>query len=261
MKKTKLVEFKNESKTILRGVLLSCDKPKGAVIMCGGFERSTTTEKKFKLLADQLIENSYASLRFDFSGCGLSDGDFSKITVARLAAEITLAIKLLQKNTKTKKISIVAHSLSTCAVALLINKLSFDKIILIAPALNQKDLLRFWFVTNQMKKRTEIQIAWNNYKKYLNEIAFINDGKQPRKITKTNYLAPNYFLENQLQDYSTLIKSNNILVIHGDSDDKVPLQSLKINFKKRIIVKNGDHDLERPDMIDQWLKPVINFLI
>lgn len=47
---TKLVEFKNKTNNLLRGILLSNGKSDKAVLMAGGFERSATTEKKFKVL-------------------------------------------------------------------------------------------------------------------------------------------------------------------------------------------------------------------
>lgn len=78
-------------------------------------------------------------------------------------------------------------------------------------------------------------------------------------------------MENKDKDYSEILPvqgppldrlnvEENILHIHGDSDDKVPLDSLGVEFKRKIIVKNGDHDLERPDMIKQWLLGTVSFL-
>lgn len=48
-----------------------------------GFERNATVEKKFKAFAGVLAGHGVASLRFDASGCGLSDGDFSKTTLKK----------------------------------------------------------------------------------------------------------------------------------------------------------------------------------
>lgn len=261
MKKTQLVEFKNTDNDTLRGILVTDKTSENVVLMCGGFERSATTEKKFKTLADQLINEGFPSLRFDFSGCGLSDGDFSKITVKRMVEEIKNANEFLINKTKSDQVIIVSHSLSACAIALLANEQLFKKIILIAPALNQKDLLRYWFVIGQMKKKNpETEISWANFKNFINEDEFQTD-RQQEKMTKENYLSPAYFQENQDTDYSKLVQNtDNILQIHGENDDKVPPLSLNVTFKNKTIVPKGDHDLEKPDIINQWLPKVIKFI-
>ncbi len=262
MRQTKLIEFKNKNGDILRGVLVIGEKIKKTVLMCGGFERSATTEKKFKSLADELAKQNIASLRFDYAGCGLSDGDFAKITIQRMANDFRNAVKILQEKTNCKNISIIAHSLSACVVVHSVKESLFAKIILIAPALNQKDLLRYWFVASAIKKeKPNIKITWQNFKDYLDEERFQADCDRTDKITKANYISADYFLENKDKDYSDLlINNNNILHIHGDKDDKAPLESLNVEFKNKIIIQGGDHDLERPDMMEQWLKSIVDFI-
>ena len=77
--KIELLEFNNINGEILRGIFVSKNKDKKKVaLMVGGFERSATTQKKFKVLADNL---NISSLRLDYTGIGLSDGDFSDLTV------------------------------------------------------------------------------------------------------------------------------------------------------------------------------------
>lgn len=260
MKQTKLIEFNNQKNEILRGILVIGEKIRKVVIMCGGFERSATTEKKFKLLADELIKQDIASLRFDYTGCGLSDGDFTQTTIKRMGNDFKNAYKILEK--EYKDISVIAHSLSAPITALLNNNLAFTKIILIAPALNQEELLRYWFVVSSMKEETpNLQITWQNYKKYLDEEKFQADCARTNRMTKINYINVNYYLENKDKDYSDLlIDKNNILHIHGDNDDKTPTESVNVKYKNKIIVKNGDHELERPDMMEQWLDKAVNFI-
>lgn len=173
MFQTKLVEFLNKTNDLLRGVLVSSGDSTRTVLMCGGFERSATTEKKFKALADRLIEKNIPSLRFDCAGCGLSDGDFSKITVERMADDLRNAIDFLRKEVGAKNILVVCHSLSACVIASLLKEINFEKIILIAPALNQKDLLKYWFCASTMEKRnSNIEVNWGNFKNYLDEKQF-----------------------------------------------------------------------------------------
>jgi len=94
--KTKLVEFKNNRQDILRGIYTFSENnnSKNCVICLSGFERNATTEKKFKKIADE-ISNSMPVLRLDFTGCGLSDGDFRNTTLNSLTADF---IRSMQKN-------------------------------------------------------------------------------------------------------------------------------------------------------------------
>ena len=138
-----------------------------------------------------------------------------------------------------------------------------EKIVLLSPALNQKDLLRYWFVTGKIKKGGEdIKITWHNYKQYLNEDEFLEDCRKTDKTTKANFINPDYFLQCQDMDLSDNFKLflDRILYVHGDKDIAIPLESVSIDFLNKIIVKNGDHDLEKPNQIKQWLDKVVGFL-
>lgn len=265
--KTKLIEFPNNENQNLRGIItLPDEKTKKAVICLHGFERCSTTEKKFKTLADIFAENMIATLRFDFSGCGLSDGDFKFTTIERQGEEFFQAVKTFQKEMGNLKVSVLAHSLGACILATQIEKIKpkIEKIILIAPALNQKDLLRYWFVASQMKKSNpNIEITWQNYKHYLDEDAFTKDCQRDDKMTKANYILSDYFLQGKDFDFSENFNELNpkILHIHGLKDIAVPLESLNIKFENQIIMENGDHDLEKPNQMEQWNYKVVDFLL
>lgn len=256
---TELIEFKNQKNEILRGLLDRANFNK-AVIFLHGFER-TTVEPKFKRINDRL-KGKANLLRFDFSGCGLSDGSFEDLTVKKLSLDLKNAIKLMQNY--ASKIFIVAHSLAACVVLDYLKNKENDikKIVFLSPALNQKELQRYWFVVNAMKK-SDIEITWSNYGEYLDKNEFEDWMKIKSRMTKAHYISNDYFLENKEADYSLLLKkiSLPILIIHGDTDDKVPFISNKIVSKFKIIkVMGGDHDLERPDMVNQYLDELIKFI-
>jgi pimeloyl-ACP methyl ester carboxylesterase len=259
---TKLIEYKNHNQQIIRALFDQASSSVG-LIFVPGFER-TVVEYKFKNIVDKL-KGKINLWRFDFSGCGLSDGDFSNTSVRNLTEELILAIKQLKKaQTKLKTINIVAHSLGACVALniLTIGNWPLNKMALLGPALNQKELLRYWFAQSQNKTK---KISWTNYKKYFREKEFQADLKIKVRLRKAHYLNNQYFLENQAQDYQDLLLKINpakIIIIHGLNDDKVPLASNNHlpNYIKIIKVKNGDHDLERPDMVKQYLPQLIKYL-
>jgi esterase/lipase len=257
--KTELLEFNNPNGNTIRGIfVLNNEDNKKVLLMVGGFEGSATTQKKFKILTDKI---DFSSLRIDYSGVGISDGDFSKLTVNNLSLDIKTAAEELNKR-GFDKIYIACHSLSACAVSLLIDY--FDKIILIAPALNQKELLRYWFVNSLNEKQGFTkEINWNNYKQHLNEEEFLKDCQRNDKMTSMNNILSDYFMENMNKDYSSLLinSQKKIFHIHGLNDDVVPPESITTNFDNKILIEEGGHDLERPDIIKKWIEPTIQFLI
>jgi esterase/lipase len=259
----KLIEFKNKEGEVLRGIF--SDEGSSEIVFCiHGFEKTATTEAKFKRLSDELSKNSISSFRFDFSGCGFSGGDFKDMMVEKITDELFSAIKKVGED---RKISIVCHSLAGCVLAGFKEKypkIVFEKIILLAPALNQKELLRYYFAVSRAKRIDKnLEVNWQNWKEYFFEEEFLKSYESEGRMSKANYFPKGYFEENKEKDYSSYFFGNeeNILHIHGDKDSAVPKESVNINFKNMLIVKGGDHDMERPTMQSQWLKKTVEFLV
>lgn len=258
-----LAEFKNSRQETLRGIKHApSKKAEHVVIFIHGFERNSTAEKKFKSLADLLEQRNTASFRFDAAGCGISDGEFQNVTVRSRVDDFRQA---LAKISSYPRVSIVAHSLGACILDSYLSEhqpIEFQSVVLLAPALNQKELLRYWFVQSEaQKKDPQAKINWSNYREKLNEQSFQEDCKRSDKMTKMNFLGSEYFLENKEAVYGKeLQKLENALHVHGDEDNKVPMESNPLNFPNMLQVKKGDHDLERPDMLKQWLDATVDFL-
>lgn len=262
---TKLIEFKNHQKEVLRGLIDGANSNIGAVLI-HGFER-TTIESKFKNIIDKL-KGKINLFRFDFSGSGLSDGRFEDITTEKLSKELEKAISVFKKNfPKVKTIILISHSFGCCVALKFIakKKEAIEKVVFLAPAFNQKELLKYWFAVSNNKKK---KIIWNNYKRYFSKKDFDKEMKKPKRMAKAHFISNNYVLENEDTDYQILFKDlmgdfENILIAHGDSDDKVPLESNHALPKsvKVIKVEGGDHDLEKMDSVIQYLDKVSKFIL
>jgi len=144
--KEKLVIFKNENGKRIFGILSLPEKRRKfpAVIMVHGFSK-TKSERKFVELARELVKNGIASLRFDFSGCGDSEGKFEEIRISKQVEELNDAYERLKKERGIDKnrIGIFAHSLGTVIAAIFQRKYQKAKcLVLVAPAFNQKSLIK-----------------------------------------------------------------------------------------------------------------------
>ena len=149
--KTNLKEFNYQNKIIRAIICKPSNSTKKLYLMIPGFGRSGVSEKKFKRLSDLLITNDFSTLRIDFLGNGISDGEFRFTTVDELTKQMIFILQKLNEEEYEVE-GIIAHSLAGCVVANLINLgYKFNKILLLAPALNQKNLQRYWFTQKMMK--------------------------------------------------------------------------------------------------------------
>jgi esterase/lipase len=231
--KEKLVILKNEKGERMLGIL-TLPEGKGkfpAVIFVHGFAK-TKSERKFVELARKLAENGIASLRFDFSGCGDSEGKFEGMGISKQVEELKAAYERLVKERRIDKniIGVFAHSLGTVISALFQKKYQKAKcLVLAAPAFNQESLIKRWYTQDQIKE-------WKK-KGYLDT---------PKFRIGLGYLE-------EARDYTEILSEIKIptLILHGKEDEDIPEKFAKEAFskigakeKKIKIIKGADHHFE-----------------
>jgi len=231
--KAKLVIFKNEKGEKLFGILTLPEK-KGnfpAVIMVHGFAK-TKSERKFVELSRELAKNGIVSLRFDFSGCGDSEGKFEKMRISKQVEELNAAFQRLIKEKRIDKdrIGIFAHSLGTVVACLFQQKYQVIKCqVLVALALDQERLIKKWYSKKEIKE-------WKR-KRYLD--------------TEKFRIGIGYFEE--AIDYTGILPEIKIptSVLHGKKDEDIPEKIAREAFlkirareKKMVIIREADHHFE-----------------
>jgi pimeloyl-ACP methyl ester carboxylesterase len=261
----KLIEFQNKQDETLRGIIAEADSDI-AVVFVHGFER-TTVEPKFKNFIDRL-RDKYNLFQFDFTGTGLSDGDFANSTLEKLTEDLDTAVQRLSAELPhLQKIHFISHSLG-CVAALLFARdfgSKLGKIIALAPAYNQKELQRFWFSRSMIKKQDPLaEINFANYKDFLDESAFTEFCHLDR-MAKAHFIKSYYCEEVEETDYQILFNdevASKTLVIHSVKDDKVPFESNNQlpETVKVVRLEDGDHDLEKPAVVERYLDQAIEFL-
>lgn len=112
--KTKSIKcsFDNSHGHTLDGRLdlpIDTDSIKAFIIFCHCFTCSKETITTFRL-SRLLAENGYAVLRFDFSGLGNSEGEFSVTTFSTTQDDLNAAIDFLKKNYRAPSY-LMGHSL------------------------------------------------------------------------------------------------------------------------------------------------------
>ncbi|HYE60267.1 MAG TPA: alpha/beta fold hydrolase [Candidatus Kapabacteria bacterium] len=250
--------FRNQQGNVLRGVMNIVPEATEGVIFLHGFGRSCR-ELKFMTLEVAMEAERISTFGFDFSGWGHSQGNLLNLSIAGMVDDFHSALQIFASQANVRVSRVVAHSLGACVLAehLEAGGPSFERMVLIAPALNQRQLLRYWFVRGKSKRLT-----WQIFHKFVDEDAFMRHCSMHPHPVKEKAIGAGYFLEMAERDYSLAFQSvqNNILHIHGDQDTTVPLESLRTRFKHRLLVHEGDHDLEEQLMVNQWLPQAVRFL-
>lgn len=234
MIKEEFVKFKNSKGKELWGILSlpaeGSDFP--GLIICHGFNQ-TCSQRKFVELARVLAGNGIAVFRFDFTGQGNSEGALEEISITDEVEDLELAFGIfsLDNRLNKKRITIFGHSLGALIAVLFQKKYKKAKtLILLSPALHQKELMKEWHITEEIE-------LWK---------------KQRYLDTPKGRIGIQYFEEATEKGWSESASQIEIptLIIYGKEDDDVPVKYTedvfrKISGEKKLeIIENADHHFE-----------------
>lgn len=231
------ISFKNSRKLNLVGILYT-SKNKKIIILIHGW-CSNKDRKRFLILAENLHKSGFDFLRFDQTGSGESEGE--EITVENLIDDVKSAIKFV-KSRGYEEIGLIGESLGGLTTLSVSDNL-IKAMVLFAPVTASKtsDLEGY----GKLIRNKEYFVKEKDGKKF----------KIPKK----------YFEERKAINQKELLSKIKIpvLIIHGDRDDKIPLENSKNAIKflpkgSRLEVINGaGHDLEESyekviDLTNNW---------
>lgn len=225
------LSFKNEKGRQLSGIahIPSEEKPP-VVVICQGFQ-GTKTQKKYIKLARELQKNGMLAFRFDFEGCGDSEGDPQEITVKEEIDDLRKALATVAKecHVDLQRVAFVGDSLGAVVAGSCAKELSVKTLVFWSPAFIQKELFLKWHTKEELKEIKERGVVY----------------KKEKEIGKK------YYLENKNKDYSCLLSNLSVpvLIVHGSEDKDVPLEHSeklaekhkKIAFRK---IKGGNHKMD-----------------
>ncbi|WP_052144686.1 alpha/beta hydrolase family protein [Halalkalibacter okhensis] len=182
--------------------------PSPTIIFVHGFIGSKVGEHRMFVKAANYFSNKgFVCFRFDFSGCGESEGDYKDVTVSKQIDELKSAIHYVSqmKEVEINNIIMIGHSLGGALTALTSYQFPFIKdIILWSPVANP-----YVDITSITGKDAE-QIAQINgyfdYKGFLLSKSFFNDLKSHQPL-------------NTIQSFP-----GSVFVVHGTNDEDIPCQ-------------------------------------
>ena len=128
----------------LRGVLEGTDQLENerVAVLFHGFQgnRGTHPGKLLYDLSHELNRRSLATLRFDFAGCGESDGTFDQMTVLGELLDAMAILDFVRTKVKAKQVLVAGHSQGGVVAAMVAAAYRdlVDRLLLLAPAVSLK---------------------------------------------------------------------------------------------------------------------------
>lgn len=176
-----------------------------------------------------LNSEGIGSLRFDYTGCGESDGLFSEMTVDSMNSDLISAINHLKNTRKPGKIIILGHSLGGFISLTAAAKAAVDGLIFLAPATRP---------LNQISQFQNV-IAGGRNDQGLYEM-----GPHQMDISFLHSIQRVGPIQQLLEEYH-----GEMLIFHGKSDGTIPVEeSLYLSgMAQNKNIKADLHILEQAD--------------
>lgn len=197
---------------------------RGSIITCHGLFSSMESDK-FKDLAEVFAKNNYAVLRFDFRGCGQSEGRIEDTTISGRIEDLKAALAFVKQETP----------LNGLPVGLLGSSMG-GYISLHLAALDPS---------------VKAVVAWATPFSFEGLREIIEESNQ------TPLREPFYRDANRYDVTAPLSRIKNLLFIHGDKDEVVPLDHAEDLYrfarepKQLTLVPGADHTFSNPTLRNQ----------
>lgn len=224
----------------LHGNLATSREKSPCVVLCHGLEGHKDSEK-WRMLSQRLINAGFATLRFNFRGCGedeeLSDGIFEESTLSARVRDLKAAMDFLKScNVDYDRIGAVGSSLGG-AVVISADDPRLQTLVLLATPASMK-------MNNSGSAREVVELASGRRL----------DGRFFEDASKYNMPS---ILARQLRP---------TLIIHGSNDDVVPVKhALQLHEcvdapKKLCIISDADHSFHEPTHLNQAITNILDWM-
>ncbi len=230
----KAVEFKNEYNLILRGFIHVPKKYENAVIILHGFPADCDI-KPFRALAKSLAFFNNLVLRFDFNGCGKSEGKLEDSCFTKDQTDIKAAIDFVKKNYNPEDIILLGHSGGAIDASIYAHSdTRVSKTILMSGCSDLKTNAKNIFTKDEIESfKTKGYIEYNNPGHWWHK-------KRVKKSFYDELFTIN--IKKAIQNYK-----KPLLIIHGSKDEVLPIENAYelhkyANEPKKLLILNGaDH--------------------
>lgn len=223
----------------------------GVVLFHGFTGNKIEPHRFFWKISKRLEENGIASLRFDYRGCGESEGEFSDFTIKDYIGDARLAIKRFVNKVKLmdkNNISVIGLSMGGIIASYIAAEFEFvKKLILISAVAKPAEV--FWIGMKNNIPDFELQ-----YKKGIIDVGGNPVSRKFMDVIKR--IRPLKKLENF---------KGKALIIHTDTDETVPVDNAEIYEKVlknsvKIIIPGSTHTFNNIEHERIVIEKIIKFI-
>lgn len=244
-KKVSILNENNEQLIGIETIPLIAKEKYPTVILVHGFGATKEESGMFDDIAKNLSEVGILVFRFDFSGCGESEGDFSEISLSELTSDLSKIFEFVKLKTKvdSSRIGILGQSFGASITIALEPKVKC--LIMMGSTFKPKEALIKLFGKGYNPNGISIRVKPSGT---LNKV-------------KTQFWK-------DFDNHKLLESIKNIhcpiLFIHGEKDDKAPIPEMEVCFKnanepkEKIIIEGANHGLR--SHLDKMCKIVVDWL-
>lgn len=210
---------------------LTINKQTPAIVFAHGFIGNKVGEHRlFVKAARYFASRGYTVFRFDFSGCGESDGDYSDVTLTKQITELQAAIDYVSSipQVDANNITVIGHSLGGAVSSLTVpNNKHINKLVLWSPVAHPYENITAITGSNAVHESLEKGIY--DYHGFHLSANFFQDLKKHQPLQK-------------IQSYH-----GHFLLIHAEEDEDVPKENgweyyHAVQQSKTIhLIKKSDH--------------------
>lgn len=227
----KFAQWENRGKAIRASLYLTEKENAPWVILCHGFTgHRIGPNYLFVSLCQHLASQGINAIAYDSAGCGESEGQFADMTITTLCSDLVSAYGYVQDKYSPSLVALLGHSFGGTVVALTLDRIRTDGLILISPLADIKK---------------HIQTHEHILKQGKNVAGYYEYGPHEMRIDFLDELR-------ECDPFSAFSKETikKIILFQGDADKDIPVKESRFYVDKANeegidieyhIVKDADH--------------------
>ena len=224
------IYFYNQQGEKIAGTLHSPERPAGGGVVFGHCFTCSRHTRIIREICNELAEKDILALRFDFSGNGQSEGEFSASDYSKQIAEMQTATAVIAEK-GARRIGLAGHSMGAVIAVLAAARIRTVKAVCaLAGRLSGLNATHF-FSQKQLKELKDT-----------GRVSFNSRGRSLQLSTQ-------FFADAKQYDLPEIVKSlqTPLMVVHGDADEIIPVQNaylaktLNPEYTELVVIPGADH--------------------
>lgn len=224
------LHFYNHQDEKLVGTLHLPDRPAGCGVVFGHCFTCSRHTRIIRQACNELSAEGVLALRFDFSGNGQSEGEFSASNYSKQISEMQTAADVVAEK-GARRIGLAGHSMgAVIAVLTAAGTRTVKAVCALAGRLSGLNAVHF-FNKKQLKELEDT-----------GRVSFNSRGRSLQLSTE-------FFADAKQYDLRETVKSlrTPLMVVHGDADEIIPVQdaylakTLNPEYTELVVIPGADH--------------------